>query len=220
MLMLGAAILLLAEVIAHKPQAAQMSEWPAPFGITPVADRLSAIMIVITAITALAVSIHATAEISTEMEELGYRALFQVLVAGVTETFLTGDLFNPYFSLDVMLISSFSLIILGGRRIQMDAGIEYVTLNLISTVLFLSGTGLLYGIKGTLNLANLHFAAQDAHPGLVTVIATMLLVDFKMKTACWLSLRTDPALSPRSDPPGRYVGTVPSGLEIRLRRGA
>ena len=181
--MLAAGGVLLAEVIASGPQAVQMGEWPAPFGITLVADTLSAVMVVITGITALAVSVYATAEVTEEMEGLGYHALFQVLIAGVTGAFLTGDLFNLYVWFEVMLISSFGLLVLGGRRIQMDAGIKYVTLNLVSTILFLSGIGLLYGVTGTLNLADLHYAVQDTDPGLVTVIATMFLVGFGIKAA-------------------------------------
>ncbi|MFO6465847.1 Na+/H+ antiporter subunit D [Jannaschia sp. KMU-145] len=180
---LVAAGLLLSHVLANGPVAAQMGDWPAPFGITLVADTLSAIMVVITAITALAVSIYAVSDVTHDMEELGYHALFQVLIAGVTGAFLTGDLFNLYVWFEVMLISSFGLLIMGGKRVQLDAGIKYVTLNLISTILFLSGIGLLYGTTGTLNLADLHFAVQEADTGLITVIATMFLVGFGVKAA-------------------------------------
>ncbi|SFI97497.1 Na+/H+ antiporter subunit D [Jannaschia pohangensis] len=182
-LMLVTGCILLSEVMANGPQAAQMGNWPAPFGITLVADTLSAVMVVITGITALAVSVYATADVTRDMEQQGYHALFQVLIAGVTGAFLTGDLFNLYVWFEVMLISSFGLLVMGGKRVQMDAGIKYVTLNLISTILFLSGIGLLYGVTGTLNLADLHHAVKLADPGLVTVIATMFLVGFGIKSA-------------------------------------
>ncbi|WP_281824294.1 Na+/H+ antiporter subunit D [Jannaschia rubra] len=181
--MLVAGSILLVRVLAEGPQAAQMGNWPAPFGITLVADTLSAVMVVITGITALAVSVYALSDITAEMEDLGYHTLFQVLIAGVTGAFLTGDLFNLYVWFEVMLISSFGLLVMGGRRVQMDAGIKYVTLNLISTVLFLSGIGLLYGVTGTLNLADLHYAVAWADEGLVTVIACMFLVGFGVKAA-------------------------------------
>jgi multicomponent Na+:H+ antiporter subunit D len=180
---LVAGVLLLVHVLTNGPVAAQMGGWDAPFGITLVADTLSAVMVVITGITGLAVAIYAVSEIPVGKEELGYHALFQVLIAGVTGAFLTGDLFNLYVWFEVMLISSFGLLVIGGTRMQLDAGIKYVTLNLISTILFLSGIGLLYGITGTLNLADLHFAIQDADPGLATVIATMFLVGFGVKAA-------------------------------------
>jgi multicomponent Na+:H+ antiporter subunit D len=180
---LACGAVLLAEVIAEGTVAAQMGGWPAPFGITFVADILSGVMVVITGITALAVSIYAVADVTEPMEELGYHALFQVLIAGVTGAFLTGDLFNLYVWFEVMLISSFGLLILGGRKVQLDAGIKYVTLNLISTILFLSGIGLLYGMTGTLNLADLHVAVRDADGPLLTVIAVMFMVGFGVKAA-------------------------------------
>ncbi|WP_112323478.1 Na+/H+ antiporter subunit D [Oceanibium sediminis] len=186
----GSAVLLLAAVVLMRAVleegvvAGQMGGWPAPFGITLVADRLSAVMVVITAITGLAVSIYALGEITKRVAYLGYHALFQVLIAGVTGAFLTGDLFNLYVWFEVMLIASFGLLILGGTRAQLDGGIKYVTLNLVSTVLFLSGIGLLYGLTGTLNLADLSIAvAQVENQGLLTVVAMMFMFAFGVKAA-------------------------------------
>jgi multicomponent Na+:H+ antiporter subunit D len=110
--------------------AGQMGGWPAPFGITLVADYLSAVMVVITAITALAVAVYALSDRCDARRKLGYHALFKVLIGGVTGAFLTGDLFNLYVWFEVMLISSFGLLVLGGRREQIDGGVKYVTLNL------------------------------------------------------------------------------------------
>ncbi|WP_308915375.1 Na+/H+ antiporter subunit D [Jannaschia sp. LMIT008] len=174
-------LLLLMAVLQEGPVAAQMGGWPAPFGITLVADTLSAVMVVITGITALAVAIYALAEIDRPIAELGYHALFQVLIAGVTGAFLTGDLFNLYVWFEVMLISSFGLLVMGGTRAQLDAGIKYVALNLISTILFLSAIGLLYGATGTLNLADLRGAVALADPALMTMIAGLFLVGFGIK---------------------------------------
>lgn len=179
-----AAGMLLSSVMSEGIVAAQMGAWPAPFGITLVADYLSAVMVVITALIALAVACYAIAEIGPEVEALGFHALFQVLIAGVTGAFLTGDLFNLYVWFEVMLIASFGLLILGGSKAQLDAGIKYVTINLISTILFLSGIGLLYGITGTLNLADLAGKVDAVeNQGLVTVIALMFLVGFGIKAA-------------------------------------
>ncbi|MBM2577321.1 Na+/H+ antiporter subunit D [Jannaschia sp. Os4] len=180
---LAAAAVLLREVLAGGTVAAQMGGWAAPFGITLVADTLSAVMVVITAITGLAVALYATAEIDRPLEQLGWHALFQVLLAGVTGAFLTGDLFNLYVWFEVMLISSFGLLVMGGRRVQLDAGIKYVTLNLVSTILFLSGIGLLYGTTGTLNLADLHVTLHGNEDGIVTLIALMFMVGFGVKAA-------------------------------------
>jgi len=176
--------MLMAQVLEDGVVAAQMGEWPAPFGITLVADLLSAVMVVITGITGLAVAIYAVADIEDRLERLGYHALFQVLLAGVCGAFLTGDLFNLYVWFEVMLIASFGLLVLGGRKSQLDGGIKYVTLNLVSTILFLSGIGLLYGMTGTLNMADLHGAVQEVdNPGLLVVVAVMFMIAFGVKAA-------------------------------------
>ncbi|MBC6437009.1 MAG: Na+/H+ antiporter subunit D [Rhodobacteraceae bacterium] len=182
--LLVASGLLMQAVLARGVVAGQMGNWPAPFGITLVADLLSAVMVVITGLTGLAVAIYALGDIGERLERLGYHALFQVLLAGVCGAFLTGDLFNLYVWFEVMLIASFGLLILGGRRQQLDGGIKYVTINLVSTILFLGGIGLLYGMTGTLNMADLHLAVQKiANQGLLTVIAVMFTVAFGVKAA-------------------------------------
>ncbi|WP_212523833.1 Na+/H+ antiporter subunit D [Actibacterium sp. MT2.3-13A] len=183
-MLLGTAALLMARAMRHGVIAAQMGGWPAPFGITLVADLLSAAMVGITAIIALAVSIYALADIGGRLERLGYHALFNLLIGGVNGAFLTGDLFNLYVWFEVMLIASFGLLILGGRKEQIDGGVKYVTLNLISTVLFLSGIGLLYGMTGTLNMADLSRAVETVeNHGLLSVVAMMFMVAFGVKAA-------------------------------------
>lgn len=182
-LLLVAATLLLVEVNAQGVVAGQMGGWGAPFGITLVADRLSAVMVLITAIIALAVSVYALADIDTRLEQLGYHAIFNVLIAGVIGAFVTGDLFNLYVWFEVMLIASFGLLVLGGSPEQIDGGVKYVALNLIATVLFLAGVGLLYGATGTLNMADLSRAVEGVDQGLLSVIAMMFLLAFGMKAA-------------------------------------
>jgi len=182
--LLGLAVGLFAAVWQNGVIAGQMGGWAAPFGITLVADLLSAVMVLITAVTGLAVAIYAVVDIDLRREELGYHALFQVLLAGICGAFVTGDLFNLYVWFEVMLIASFGLLVLGGGKAQLDGGIKYVAINLVSTVLFLIGIGLLYGLTGTLNLADLHRAVGEvAEPGLLTVIAAIFLVAFGIKAA-------------------------------------
>jgi len=179
-----AAGLLMARVLDDGVIAMQMGAWAAPFGITLVADYLGAVMVVITAITGLAVSVYALADIDEAKERLGYHALFNVLIAGVCGAFLTGDLFNLYVWFEVMLISSFGLLVLGGRKVQVDGGVKYVTLNLISTILFLAGIGLIYGMTGTLNMADIAVTLREVeNQGLVTVVAMMFMVAFGVKSA-------------------------------------
>jgi multicomponent Na+:H+ antiporter subunit D len=181
---LAASIALMMAVLDASVLAGQMGNWPAPFGITLVADLLSAVMVLITAITGFAVAIYALADITERQEKLGYHALFQILLAGVTGAFLTGDLFNLYVWFEVMLIASFGLLILNGGKEQIDGGVKYVALNLISTILFLTGIGLLYGLTGTLNFADLALKVEEVeNQGLLTVVAMMFMVAFGVKAA-------------------------------------
>ena len=180
---LVSAIALMSVVLDRGVIAGQMGGWAAPFGITLVADLLSAVMVLITAIIALAVSIYALADVDQKMEALGYHALFNVLIAGVTGAFITGDLFNLYVWFEVMLISSFGLLVLGGRPEQIDGGVKYVALNLVSTILFLTGIGLLYGMTGTLNMADLAGTVETADPTLLTVVSVLFMIAFGVKAA-------------------------------------
>ena len=183
-LLLVIAVVLLAEVWAHGVLAVQMGAWPAPFGITLVADLLSAVMVVITGVIGLAVAVYALADLDARREAYGYHALFQALLAGVVGAFLTGDLFNLYVWFEVMLIASFSLLVLGGERAQLDGAVKYVALNLVATVLFLTAVGMLYGVAGTLNMADLHLWAQTYdRPALLTVLATLFALAFGIKAA-------------------------------------
>lgn len=164
--------------------AAQISGWAAPFGITLAADYLAAAMVLITAIIALTVAIWSMAEVGRTSQRMGWHGMFQTLIGGVTGAFLTGDLFNLYVWFEVLLISSFGLLVIGGRRQAIDGAVKYVALNLISTVMFLCAAGLLYGATGTLNMADLA-GAVAAHPdqGLMSVIAMMFLFGFGLKAA-------------------------------------
>ena len=126
-----------------------------------MADLLGAVMVVITAITGLATVIYSLSEIPERLERLGFHALLQTLLMGVCGAFVTGDLFNLYVWFEVMLISSFVLLALGASRAQLEGGIKYVPLNLVSTIMFLAGVGLLYGLTGTLNMADLHLAVRE-----------------------------------------------------------
>ncbi len=182
--LLLAALALLDDVIRNGIQTAQLGNWPAPFGITFAADILGAVMVVIAAITGLAVAVYSLADIDERREAFGYYPLLQMLLCGVCGAFLTGDIFNLYVWFEVMLISSFALLILGGEREQLDGAVKYVALNLISTILFLSAIGLLYGMTGTLNMADLHLAVQRVeNQGLLTAVAVMFIVAFGIKSA-------------------------------------
>jgi multicomponent Na+:H+ antiporter subunit D len=163
-------------------QVSAIGNWPAPFGIILVADLFSAIMVVIAGLKGFAVAIYSLATIDRGRESFGYYALLNFLLLGVCGAFLTGDLFNLYVWFEVLLMASFVLLALGGERPQMEGAIKYVTLNLIASALFLAAVGLLYGVAGTLNMADLAQKLPEAHAAeSVTMIAMLFLVAFGIK---------------------------------------
>ncbi|MGH9804593.1 MAG: Na+/H+ antiporter subunit D [Candidatus Acidiferrales bacterium] len=182
--LLAAALGLLENVWSHGIQAAQMGGWPAPFGITLVADLFSAIMVTLAGLMGLAVGVYALASMDPARESFGFYPLYHILLMGICGAFLTGDIFNLYVWFEVMLIASFVLLALGGERAQMEGAIKYVTLNLLSSALFLAAIGILYGVAGTLNMADLALRlGATSQPGLVTALAMLLLVAFGIKAA-------------------------------------
>jgi multicomponent Na+:H+ antiporter subunit D len=181
---LAVGLVLLQSVWRHGIQSVQMGSWPAPFGITLVADLLSAIMVVLAGLMGLAVAIYSMASIDQQREAFGYYPLLHILLMGVCGAFLTGDIFNMYVWFEVMLIASFVLLALGSERPQIEGAIKYVTLNLMSSALFLAAVGILYGIVGTLNMADLAVKLPEVvPPGLVTTLAMLFLVAFGVKAA-------------------------------------
>lgn len=162
-----------------------VGNWVPPFGITIVTDTLSATLVLTTSIIALAIMIYARADIDDGQVARGFYPLAFLLIMGVNGAFLTGDIFNLYVWFEVMLISSFSLLVLGRKKEQIRAAISYVTLNLVKTILFLTSVGLLYGTLGTLNMADIHLAVQDVYVNgdmqTLRVIAVMLLLAFGIK---------------------------------------
>lgn len=179
-----AALVLLDLVVSDGPYSNQMGGWVAPMGITLIADRLSAILVLVTAVVGLSVTLYARGDISDDRVSGGFYTFLNMLVAGVVGAFLTGDLFNLYVWFEVMLISSFALLVLGGNKVQLDGAVKYVAINLISTVLLLASIGLLYGLTGTLNMADLHLRVPLVEDqGLVSVVAVMFLLAFGIKAA-------------------------------------
>jgi len=182
--LLAADAMLLARVASDGVVAAQIAGWPAPFGITLVADHLSALMVVITGVMGLATALYALPEIDRRRRAYGFEPLFQLLLAGMGGAFLTGDLFNLYVWFEVIVIASFALLALGGDLRQLEATVKYAVLNLVSTALLLSGIGLLYGLTGTLNMADLHLQVRAVENlGLLTGIAMLFIVAIGVKAA-------------------------------------
>jgi multicomponent Na+:H+ antiporter subunit D len=198
---LVASIVLLRNVLQDGIQVTSLGSWPAPFGIVFVADIFSAVMVCVAALTGFAVMLYSLTAIDRRREAYGYYPLASLLLMGVCGAFLTGDIFNLYVWFEVMLISSFVLLALGGERPQFESAMKYVTLNLISSAIFLAAVGLLYGLTGTLNMADL--ARQlplVAEQQLVVAISMLFLIAFGIKAAVfplffWLpaSYHTPPA---------------------------
>ena len=183
-LLLVSSILLLKETLASGFIVMQAGQWAAPFGITLIVDVFSASMVCITGVIALACAIYSLREIPEKLIRKHYFALFHFLIMGVNGAFITGDLFNLYVWFEIMLLSSFVLITMGGERDQLEGGVKYLVINLFSSILFLSGIGLIYGKLGTLNMADIAFQlsrTEDAF--LVNSSAMLLLAAFGVKAA-------------------------------------
>jgi multicomponent Na+:H+ antiporter subunit D len=184
--LLASGLLLLQWVLENGVQATQISNWPAPFGITLVADVFSALMVTLAGFMGFAVVVYSLGSIDSRRESFGYYPLLLILLMGVCGAFLTGDLFNLYVWFEVMLMASFVLLGLGGERAQIEGAIKYVTLNLVSSALFLAAVGILYGLAGTLNMADLAVKLKEAsRPELTTTVAVMFLVAFGIKAAAF-----------------------------------
>jgi len=189
---IGTGLLFLATIVLlHKTwtdgiQVMAMGSWPAPFGIVLVADMTSAIMTLMAGMMGFALAVYSLPSISRDHEAFGYYPLMHLLLAGVSGAFLTGDIFNLYVWVEVLLVASFALLILGGERGQMEGAIKYVTLNLFSSIMLLVGVGLTYGLTGTLNMADLAVKLPEVEQqGLVTVVGMLFLVSFSIKAAAF-----------------------------------
>ena len=163
----------------------RLGDWPAPFGIVLVLDRLSALMVLLTAILALIVVAHA---IATGWDARGrhFHALFQFQLMGICGAFLTGDVFNLFVFFEVLLIASYGLMIHSGGRERLRAGLQYVVMNLAGSTLFLFALGTLYASTGTLNIADLSVVIAEIpadEAALVRVAVMLLLIVFAVKAA-------------------------------------
>ncbi len=183
--LLGIALMLLGEAAGGPPQVYELGNWPAPFGIVLVLDRLSALMVLLTGILAVVVAGYA---ISSGWDTRGrhFHALLQFQLMGITGAFLTGDIFNLFVFFEVLLIASYGLMLHGGGAARTRAGVQYVVVNLAGSTLFLIAVGIIYGVTGTLNMADLAVKVQQVAPGdeaLLRAGGLLLLVVFAVKAA-------------------------------------
>lgn len=177
------AMMLLDDVARAGAISRQMGNWPAPFGITFTADILSAVLVAVASVVGFAVNIYSAENLDAERKEFGFHPLFFVLLAGVSGAFVTGDLFNLFVWFECILLSSFVLIGLGGEKAQVRGAMNYVVPNLFSSMLFLSGLGLLYGVTGTLNMEDLGVRLAEVPAPLAMALSFVFLVAFSVKAA-------------------------------------
>lgn len=162
----------------------RLGDWPAPFGIVLVLDRLSALMVLLTSVIALFSLLHAV-----QGEDAAgplYHSLFQFQLVGLNGAFLTGDLFNLFVFFEILLIASYCLLVHGSTGPRLRAGVHYVVLNLAGSALFLIAVGTLYGVTGTLNMADMALKVAQLGPAdaaLVRAAALLLLIVFALKAA-------------------------------------
>ena len=158
-----------------------------PLGITLVVDRLSALMLVVSSIVLLAVVFYAIGQGIRDGDERQPVSIFLptylALSAGVCNAFLAGDLFNLYVGFEVLLTASFVLLTIGASADRVRAGISYVMVSMVSSLIFLFGLALVYAATGTLNMAELALRLDDISPGTRTALFAVLLVAFGIKAA-------------------------------------
>jgi multicomponent Na+:H+ antiporter subunit D len=213
-LLLCSTIIVFRRVEADGIQVLQVSGWPAPFGITLVADLLASMLSVGVGVVGVATTAAAFSGVDPKREEFGYHALIQILLMGVSGAFLTGDLFNLYVWFEVMLVASFVLMALHRTSAQVEAAFKYVTINLVASSIFLTALGLLYGVAGTLNMADLaRLGPTTRAPGVDMVLAVLFVIAFSIKAGLfplfyWLpaSYHTPPAA----------IGAVFAGLLTKV----
>ncbi len=175
----------------------QMAAWPAPYGISLVADRLSALFLLLSSAVGLLTVLFSISSLRSRprrtqspllnraREAFGHHALMQFLFMGVHMSFLTGDLFNLFVAFEVMLIASYGLMLIGGELPQLREGFKYVVINLAVSAIFVASAGYAYGLFGTLNMADIGRVAAlaPADDLRVVMVALLLALVFTTKAA-------------------------------------
>lgn len=163
----------------------QIGNWPAPFGIGLVADLFSCLMVLSSAIVGTAVFLFSIKGLDRARQTFGYYPVLLILQMGVSGVCLTGDLFNMFVWFEVLLICCFVLIALGGTKPQLEGAIKYVTINLMASSFLLTGIGVIYGILGTLNMAEMAVLVRTpaANPTLISMAGMFFLLAFGIKAA-------------------------------------
>lgn len=177
-------VLLVVQAEQGQIQVYSLGNWQAPFGIVLVLDRLSALLVLVTAVLAMIVNLYALA--GSDNLSRYFHVLFQFQLAGVNGAFLTGDLFNLFVFFEILLIASYALLLHGCGQARLRSALHYVILNMLGSSLFLLGAGLFYGVAGSLNLADLgriYQQAQGDQQYLLQVAGWIMFLVFGLKAA-------------------------------------
>lgn len=162
----------------------ELGNWSAPFGIVLVADMFATMMLVLSSIVGVVCLFFAYQTISSEREKYYFYPFYFFLLTGVNGAFLTGDLFNLFVFFEVMLISSYILIVMGGTKYQLRESMKYVVINVFASALFIIAIAYIYAVTGTLNMAHIaERVAELEQTGVLNVIAVLLFIVFAMKGA-------------------------------------
>lgn len=181
---LAFSIWLFMEVWQRGTITVQMGSWTAPFGITFVADTLSATLVLLTSLSGLAVASFSAGSVIPPRLKFGFFPIFHFLLLGLNGAFLTGDIFNLYVWFEIIIITSFVLLTIGGEKAQLEGAVKYFTLNILASIVFLTAIAVLYGLTGSLNMADLVAkVAAVENRTLVQVNALLFLVGFGIKSA-------------------------------------
>jgi multicomponent K+:H+ antiporter subunit D len=206
--------------VGSRPFVYLLGDWPAPFGIVLVLDQLSALMLLLTSILALASLVFSLAR--WHAVGVHFHPLFQFLLMGLNGAFLTGDLFNLFVFFEVLLAASYGLVLHGSGVARVKAGMHYIAVNLVTSSLFLIGASLIYGVTGTLNMADLALRIPEVAAGdrmLLEAAAAVLGVAFLVKAGMWPLSFWLPTAYTAATPPVAAIFAVMSkvGIYVVLR---
>ncbi|NHN33230.1 Na+/H+ antiporter subunit D [Paenibacillus agricola] len=183
----AAAGMIVFQVKTQGIQTLHMGGWLPPYGIVFVADMLAALLVFVTTVVGVFCLLYSFGTVGEQRERYYYYPYFQFLLVGVNGSFLTGDLFNLFVCFEVMLISSYALIVLGGTKRQLRETLKYILINIISSTLFVAAVAYLYGVLGTLNMADLSLRVAEAgQDGVLNAIAILFMIVFSLKAGLFL----------------------------------
>ncbi|MGA1828653.1 Na+/H+ antiporter subunit D [Microbacterium sp.] len=182
-----AAVLLIAVDAGNAPIAVSVGNWPIPFGIVLYVDRLAALLVGVSSIVLLAVLLFSVGQGAADGDEDTPVSIFHpsylILAAGIFAAFIAGDLFNLYVGFEILLVASYVLITLGGTESRIRAGVVYVVVSLVSSILFLAAIAIIYGALGTVNMIQISERMTQLPQQTQTVLHVLLLLAFSIKAA-------------------------------------